>query len=74
MKQYMCVPGPMNINLAQKGTTQDAMNLFSSIINEHSKVGWNYHSMESITISQKKGCSGAPVSLYYYMLVFEKEV
>lgn len=74
MKQYKAVSGPMNISVS-KGDTQSAFNLFSDIINRETAGGWEYHSMETITVTEKPGCLfQQPVSLNYYMLIFEKEI
>lgn len=74
MKQYKAVSGPKNISVS-KGDTQSAFNLFSDIINRETAGGWEYHSMETITVTEKPGCLfQQPVSLNYYMLIFEKEI
>lgn len=73
MKQYKTVAGPQNISVA-KGNAQSAFDLFANIINKEAATGWTYHSMETISVTEKPGCIGSPVTTYYYMLVFEKEV
>lgn len=73
MKQYKAVSGPKNVNVS-KGNTQEAFNLFANIINQEAANGWSYHSMETITVTEKPGCLQQPVSMSYYMLIFEKEV
>lgn len=73
MKQYKAVAGPQNISVA-KGNTQAAFDLFADIINREAAGGWEYHSMNTITVTQKPGCMQAPVSLDYYMLIFERNV
>ncbi len=72
MKQYKTVAGPQNINV-KKGHTQDAFDSFAAIINSEAKGGWEYHSMESIAVTEKPGCIGQPITLYYYMLIFVKD-
>lgn len=72
MKQYKTVAGPKNISVA-KGDTQSAFNTFAEIINREAVGGWEYHSMETITVTEKPGCFQQPVSLNYYMLIFVKE-
>ena len=49
-----------------------AFNLFADIINREAAGGWEYHSMETITVNEKPGCMQQPVSLSYYMLIFVK--
>ena len=73
MKQYKAVAGPKSINVG-KGDTQAAFNLFAQIINREAAGGWEYHSMETITVTEKPGCFQQPVPMNYYMLIFEKEV
>lgn len=73
MKQYKTVAGPQHINVA-KGNTQGAFNLFADIINKESADGWEYHSMETISVTEKPGCFQQPIASYYYMLIFVKEI
>lgn len=72
MKEYKAVSGPKNISVA-KGDTQAAFTLFQEIINKESVSGWEYHSMETITITEKPGCLSQPMPLSYYMLIFVRE-
>ncbi len=75
MKKYMVVPGPQNIVIDRKDSIQKAMDVFSAIINEQSQKEWEYHSMESIRVSNKPGCINRnPQVTYCYMLIFVKEV
>ncbi|MDE7445925.1 MAG: DUF4177 domain-containing protein [Lachnospiraceae bacterium] len=73
MKQYKTVAGPQSISVS-KGNTQDAFNLFSDIINREATNGWEYHSMETISVTEKPGCFQQPIATYYYMLIFVKEI
>ena len=73
MKQYKAVAGPMNISVA-KGDTQAAFNLFAELINREASTGWEYHSMETITVTEKPGCFQPPVPTNYYMLIFARDV
>ncbi len=78
MKQYKAVAGPMSIDV-KKGHTQAAFDMFANIINSEAAGGWTYHSMETITVTEKPGCFlmalfSPPTPLNYYMLIFEKEV
>ena len=72
MKQYKTVAGPMNISVA-KGDAQAAFNLFADIINREAAGGWEYHSMEVITVTENPGCFQQPVAKNYYMLIFCRE-
>lgn len=73
MKQYKAIAGPRTINVG-RGDTQSAFNLFADIINKEAKGGWDYHSMETITVTEKPGCMQQPYPMNYYMLIFVKEV
>ena len=73
MKEYKTVAGPKNIEV-KKGDLQAAFDVFSEIINANARGGWQYHSMETITVTEKPGCFQQPISHYYYMLIFEREV
>ena len=72
MKQYKAVAGPKIINV-NKGETQSAFDTFADIINREAAGGWEYHSMETITVNEKPGCMQQPVALNYYMLIFVKD-
>ena len=73
MKQYKAVAGPKSINVA-KGDTQSAFDLFADIINREAAGGWEYHSMETISVTEKPGCFQQPIPISYYMLIFSKEI
>lgn len=73
MKQYKAVAGPKNVNVS-KGDTQYAFNLFADIINREVEGGWEYHSMETITVTENPGCFQQPTPVNYYMLIFAKEI
>ena len=73
MKQYKAVAGPKNVNVG-KGDTQSAVNLFADIINRGAAGGWAYHSMETITVTEKPGCLQQAIPVNYYMLIFEKDI
>lgn len=73
MKQYKAVAGPKSINVG-KGDTQSAFNMFADIINREANGGWEYHSMETITVTEAPGCFQQPVPMNYYMLIFSKDI
>lgn len=72
MKVYKAVAGPKSVNV-ERGDSQSAFNLFAEIINNEAIAGWEYHSMETISVIEKPGCFQAPVPLNYYMLIFVRE-
>lgn len=73
MKEYKTVAGPQEIRV-QKGEIQSAFDTFADIINKNAKAGWEYHSMEAITVYEKPGCLQQPVIHNYYMLIFVRDV
>jgi hypothetical protein len=70
---YKAIPGPKVISI-EGGNTASATNSFASIINAEAAQGWTYHSMETITVQEKVGCSLQPqfVNTNIYMLIFYK--
>lgn len=73
MRQYMTVAGPRIIDV-DRGKAQSAFDLFANIMNEQSRRGWTYHSMETIAITEKPGCFQQPITVSYYMLIFYCDV
>ena len=72
MRKYKIVEGPKNIVVDKKNSAA-ALKLFEEIINKEVSQGWEYHSMETITITERPGCFQQPVVRYSYMLIFYKE-
>jgi len=72
MKKYKAVAGPRSINVS-KGNTQAAFDGFADMINAESVDGWEYHSMETITITEAPGCFQQALPINYYMLIFVRE-
>lgn len=72
MKKYKAVAGPKDVHVG-KGDSQAAFNLFADIINLEAKSGWEYHSMETITVTEKQGCLQPVIRKNYYMLIFVQE-
>ncbi|RKN84029.1 DUF4177 domain-containing protein [Paenibacillus ginsengarvi] len=72
MKKYKAVAGPKNVHVG-KGDSQAAFDLFADIINREAKQGWEYHSMETITVTEKPGCFQQAIPQNYYMLIFVQE-
>ena len=68
---YMAIPGPKIISITN-GNTQSATDSFAMIINQQAQMGWTYHSMETITVQEQKGCALQPqiVNTNIYMLIF----
>lgn len=73
MKQYKAVPGSKNIQI-KNGDANAAVKVFEDIITREAVNGWQYHSMENISVTNTPGCFQQSETTYYYMLIFEKEV
>ena len=73
MKQYRIVPGPQNIYVG-KGDAKNACEEFQKIINAGAEHGWEFHSMETMTVTRNSGCMSQQTSTDYYMLIFVRDV
>ncbi|EOT27600.1 hypothetical protein C805_01708 [Eubacterium sp. 14-2] len=73
MKQYKAVAGPKNFSVA-KGDSQAAFDTFAEIINREATEGWEYHSMENISVTENPGCTQKPFTINYYMLIFVRDI
>lgn len=71
---YKAIPGPKVISISD-GNHASATNSFAAIINAEAQAGWTYHSMETITVQEKVGCSLQPqfVNTSIYMLIFYRQ-
>ena len=71
---YKAVPGPMVVSISD-GNFNSATDSFAALINAEAQSGWKYHSMETITVQEKKGCALRPmvVNTNVYMLIFCRE-
>ena len=68
---YMAIPGPKVVSIPN-GNHAAATDSFAWIINQQAQAGWIYHSMETITVQEQKGCALQPqiVNTNIYMLIF----
>ena len=72
LREYTVIPGPKHVHV-NKGDRDAATNLFAEIINEKSRLGWTYHSMETLTVTEKPGCLQQPTTIQHYMLIFYRD-
>lgn len=74
MKTYKIIPGPKSINV-ERGSFTDATDAFASMINAEAQQGWEFHSLETISVTQKEGCSLKPnfTNTSIYMLIFVRD-
>ena len=78
MSQYRCVPGPKTIVVNKIEDMDSAVVQYSDLINQHCGDGWDFFSLEEITVSNKPGCLAAlfgakDETRHYNMLVFKKD-
>jgi hypothetical protein len=78
MTQYMCVPGPKTIVVNKIEDMDGAVVQFSDLINQHCANGWDFFSLEEITVADKPGCLAGLLGAKeetrnYNMLVFKKD-
>ena len=55
MVQYKCVPAPKELVIDKKGSYDTAVRSLADLINQEAYVGWEFHSMENIAVTQKLG-------------------
>jgi hypothetical protein len=78
MSQYKCVPGPKRLTVNKIEDMDNAVVQYSELINQHCKDGWDFHSLEEITVTRKPGClaglfGAQETSVSYNMLIFRKD-
>lgn len=76
MKEYKIVPAPVGCNV-KKGQSASVFDDYAKIINANCIDGWDYHSMETIHITENPGCLGGGAknarTTVHYMLIFVRE-
>lgn len=78
MSQYKCVPGPKNLMVNRVEDMDGAVVQFSDLINEHCRDGWDFFSLEEVSVTRQPGCLAAifgakEMTVTYNMLVFKKD-
>jgi len=78
MAQYKCVPAPKELVADKKGSYDAAVRSFADLINQEAYVGWEFHSVENIAVTQKLGRLAGlfgqkEATVYFNMLVFVKK-
>ena len=78
MAQYKCVPAPKGLAIDKKGSYEAAVRSLADLINQEAYVGWEFHSMENIAVTQKLGYLAGlfgqkEATVYFNMLVFVKK-
>ena len=81
--QYKTVAAPkgLEIKAGEKDGVEKAIAAYSELISKEAVGGWEFHSIETITVYEKLGCfakffnpNGAShIATNYNMLIFKKE-
>lgn len=73
--EYKTVPAPMVLNIKTQKEANLAIANFGDLINMQATDGWEFHSMESITVAEAPGCfsGGQQKMTNYNMLVFKRQ-
>jgi hypothetical protein len=81
--QYKTVAAPkgLEIKAGEKGGVEKAIAAYSELISKEAVGGWEFHSIETITIYEKLGCFASlfksnginNIATNYNMLIFKKE-
>ena len=85
--QYKCIPAHGHLTIDNNGNFDDAVRSYANLINNQATANWEFHSLETITITQNPGClSGLlynipiignlfgkpPITKYCNMFIFSK--
>ena len=54
--QYKCVPAPGHLTIDNNGNFDDAVRSYANLINKEATANWEFHSLETITVTQNPGC------------------
>lgn len=78
MKEYKCVPAPAGLTIDSKGSYNNAVTSYASIINQETSGGWQLDFIQSVPVTKKPGCLAAlfgasDITTYFNMLVFSKD-
>ena len=73
--EYKCVPGPAQLVVKSASESSKAVASYAEIINAEAVNGWEFYSLESMSVAQAPGCfsSGKEPPVLFNMLVFRRE-
>jgi len=74
--EYKCVPGPNELVVKTFEESATAVRSYAKLINKEASEGWEFYSLETMSVTQAPGCFGMgpktpPIVLN--MLVFRRE-
>ena len=73
--EYKYVPGPAQLVVKSASESSKAVASYAEIINAEAINGWEFYSLESMSVAQAPGCfsSGKEPPVLFNMLVFRRE-
>jgi len=77
MSQYKCIPGPKKLVVNRVSDMDNAVVQFSDLINEHCVDGWDFYSLEEVSVTRQPGClaglfGAKETTVNYNMIIFKK--
>lgn len=73
--EYKCVAGPTQLVVKSEKDSEKAVASYANIINGAATDGWEFYSLESISVAQAPGClqtqKAPPIN--FNMLIFRRE-
>ena len=73
--EYKCVPGPRELVVKSAAESAKAVTSYADLINAEATGGWEFFSLETMTVSQAPGCLSTKQEppVLFNMLVFRRE-
>ena len=75
--EYKCVPGPSQLVVKSPEESATAVRSYAKLINKEASEGWEFYSLETMSVAQAPGCFGIESKtppIVFNMLVFRREV
>lgn len=73
--EYKCIPGPSQLIVKSQADSATAVRSYADLINSEADDGWEFHSLESMTVAQAAGCGGGgdkTPPVIFNMLIFKR--
>ena len=74
--EYKCVPGPSQLVVKSQADAASAVRSYADLINAEAIDGWEFYSLETMSVAQAPGCFGGgdkTPPVIFNMLVFRRE-
>ena len=74
MYEYKTIPCPPVVAVKNKRQDAEAVALYGKMMNGEAANGWEFHSMEPVTVTEPHGCLSLRRSreTTYYIMVFRR--